>query len=437
MAGERVLGDDLYNKSLFDVADKSTAMKNNSIVKEITSKKSMDEHTFLTKAKLTLCNLLEQHRNTKIKLNLTCIMTRTDMATGEQQDDKATFWSETHENFPATDLNDLYEIMKENVLDAFAIYLNKGSSWRFKEVKSLAVHIDKNIPLRGSSYKDLPKFVKDKKAVINIKNADNECFRWCILRAFNPVNKNAERISDLKSKIFTLNWGNMTFPVKLKNIGKFEKLNPNYAVNVTVLDGTCIYPLRKSDVNTVNQINLLLHDEHDSLINNCSRLVLHHGVRFYCYRCLNSFTCKDALQNHEEYCKNHSMGRIDISKNPVKFKNSHRAMRVPFTIYADFETFDVKINSCQPNPDQSYTQKIMNQVLSSFCFYLVSVTGERYEHITYTAEGDEDIGEMFNMALIKYTHTIYNKYKKHPKPMQITDEEEASFDSATHCYICG
>lgn len=157
MAGERVLGDN--RQSLFNVVDKKTAMKNNSIVKEVTSKIPMDEHAFLTKAKLTLCNLLEQHRNTKIKLNLTCIMTRTDMVTGEQQDDQATFWSETHENFPATNLDDLYEIMKEKVLYAFASYLNKGSNWRFKEVISLTVHIDKNIPLRGSSYKDLPKFV--------------------------------------------------------------------------------------------------------------------------------------------------------------------------------------------------------------------------------------------------------------------------------------
>jgi hypothetical protein len=65
----------------------------------------------------------------------------------------------------------------------------------------LEVLIDKNVPLRGSSYKDLPKFIKDKKAVINIKNDDNQCFKWCLLRAVNPVNKNAERISDLKSKI--------------------------------------------------------------------------------------------------------------------------------------------------------------------------------------------------------------------------------------------
>jgi hypothetical protein len=282
--------------------DKHSAMKNNSLVKEITSKIPMDEHTFLTKVKLTLCNLLEQHRNTKIKLNLTCIMTRTDMATGEQQDDQATFWSETHENFPATDLNDLYEIMKEKVLDAFDNFFNKGSNWRFKEVKSLTVHIDKNIPLRSSSYKDLTKFVRDKEAVINIKNTDNACFRWCLLRAVNLVNKNAERISEVRSKISTLNWGNKTFPVKLKDIGKFEKLNPNYTVNVLGLDGKCVYPLRKLDVNTDKQINLLLHDEHYSLINNFDRLVnnqisMHHGARFYCCRCLNSFTCMSALEN--------------------------------------------------------------------------------------------------------------------------------------------
>jgi hypothetical protein len=119
MTSERELNDN--RQSLFDVVDKNTAMKNNSIVKEITSKIPMDEHTFLTKTKLTLCNLLEQHRNTKIKLKLTCVMMRTDMASVEQRDDKATFWSETHENFPATDRNDLYKIMKEKVIDAFAI----------------------------------------------------------------------------------------------------------------------------------------------------------------------------------------------------------------------------------------------------------------------------------------------------------------------------
>jgi hypothetical protein len=47
---------------------------------------------------------------------------------------------------------------------------------------------------------------------------------------------------------------------------------------------------------------------------------------------LNSFTCANALKTYEEYCKNHCMAHIDISKDPVKFKNHHRVMRVPFVI---------------------------------------------------------------------------------------------------------
>jgi hypothetical protein len=216
----------------------------------------------------------------------------------------------------------MYNTMKDRLLEEFTNYLNEGSNWRFKEVKCLEVLIDKNDPLRGSSYKVLPKFIQNKKAVINIKNDDNQCFKWCLLRAVNPVKKNAERISDLKSKVSTLNWGNMTFPVKLKDIGKFEKLNPNYAVNVFGLDGTCIYPLRNSNVNTDNYVNLLLHDDHYSLINNFGRLVnsqisKHKAARFYCYRCLNSFTCASDLETHERYCKNHCMAHIDISKDPV------------------------------------------------------------------------------------------------------------------------
>jgi hypothetical protein len=391
IAGERVFSDDRYNASLFKVENVNTAMKTNCIHKKITSKITMDESTFLTKAKITLCNLFEQHRNTKVKLKCICIMTRTDMATGEEQTKDGVFWSGTFENYPATDLIDLYNTVKDRLLKEFTNYLDEGSNWKFKEVKCLEVLIDKNDPLRGSSYKVLPKFVQNKKAVINIKNDDNQCFKWCLLRAVNPVSKNAERISDLKSKVSTLNQGNMTFPVKLNDIVKFEKLDPNYAVNVFGLDGTRVYPLRNSKVNTDNYVNLLLHDEHYSLINNFGRLVnsqmsKHKAARFYCYRCFNSFTCASALETHERYCKNHCMAHIDISKDPVKFKNHHRIMRVPFVIHADFKTFNVKIDTCQPNDNRSYTQKIMKQVPSSLCFYAVSsVTGDKFEPVIYTA----------------------------------------------------
>ena len=35
-------------------------------------------------------------------------------------------------------------------------------------------------PLRGSSYFELPDKVKNSGACINIKNEDNECFKYCV-----------------------------------------------------------------------------------------------------------------------------------------------------------------------------------------------------------------------------------------------------------------
>ena len=48
--------------------------------------------------------------------------------------------------------------------------------------------------LGGSPYIPLTGFLSAKKAIINLKNEDEECFKWAITRALNPVERNSERI---------------------------------------------------------------------------------------------------------------------------------------------------------------------------------------------------------------------------------------------------
>ena len=64
----------------------------------------------------------------------------------------------------------------------------------------------KYMPLCGSSYIPLPKFIAAKKAIINLKNEDDECFKWAITRALNPVEKTLNvLIQKLREKSEVLN----------------------------------------------------------------------------------------------------------------------------------------------------------------------------------------------------------------------------------------
>lgn len=114
------------------------------------------------------------------------------MNTGLDETDVSPFWSEATENYPATDVQEMYRAMKKQMENELSFHLSKGSGWRFKEVIHLEVKIYCNKRLRGSSYVDLPKSIKDERTVINIQTKDNECFQWSVLRAMYPVKKNAE-----------------------------------------------------------------------------------------------------------------------------------------------------------------------------------------------------------------------------------------------------
>ena len=79
--------------------------------------------------------------------------------------------------------------MKETVLECLAKFQRQGSNWRFHSVLSVDLHTVRYEPLRGSSYIPLPAFLAAKKAIINVENEDDECFKWAITRVLNPVEK--------------------------------------------------------------------------------------------------------------------------------------------------------------------------------------------------------------------------------------------------------
>ena len=67
---------------------------------------------------------------------------------------------------------------------------------------------------RGGSYIESPKWIKNKKSTINLKNNDNKCFQYALTLALNlkKINKNPQRVSKIKPFIDQYNWSDIDFP---------------------------------------------------------------------------------------------------------------------------------------------------------------------------------------------------------------------------------
>ena len=97
--------------------------------------------------------------------------------------------------------------------------------------------------------------------------------------------------------------------MKLKDINKFEKLNPSIpGINVFSLnESKKLYPLRMAEKDCLNTIDLFLYEEdsvsHYSLIKNFTRLVKtqktssKNGAIFICKKCFTHYTKYELLEN--------------------------------------------------------------------------------------------------------------------------------------------
>ena len=141
------------------------------------------------------------------------------------------------------------------------------------------------------------------------------------------------------------------------------------------------------------------------------------------------------------YCSQNETVAVKMpTKNTtLNFQNHFKKLPIPFVVYADFECFTKPINSCQPNPNNSFTQEYQKHEPSGYCLYLKGLDGinDNYKPILYTKKSEDDnISEKFIQHLKIITHSIYRKYYLNPKPLKLTPEEEKDFKSAKKCHIC-
>ena len=443
-------------KRLFTPVKEKSAFKGFTSQYVIKGSPDYDTTTFLTIAKPWVINIMTTNRNIKVRLYLNCVMKRTD-PDGFTVIKKFAFHSVGQKVITEnTDLNEIFkEMMDEIEEEVQKVEHAEGSGWVFVEVENLTLHTDIWDPLKGSSYIDLPRELKNKNAIINMKNEDNnKCFLWCVLRALNPKDNHPERIDkDLKSKEHTLNMEGITYPVELKNIKRFEKQNPD--ISITILGYSKedkVYPLseytKRKDERKHNIILLLIKNEENShycLVKNLSGLLKsqinkHDHKLYFCLNCLNGFDKPEKLEKHKEYCSEEDSVKINMPppETYIKFNSFLNSERAPFVVYADFESIVKPLDSCDPDPNRSYTKKYQKHEPVSFVYYIKSFNESVYPSTkrTYIKENleDPDPVDVFINWLeedVKIISELGNR------KMIISKEEEEQFKQASNCWICG
>ncbi|CAB4039210.1 Gastrula zinc finger, partial [Paramuricea clavata] len=280
------------------------------------------------------------------------------------------------------ELDNQLDEAKQKITQSLVLFQKEGSGWVLDKILHLDLSIAQYTPVRGSSYIPLPNKLKTKKAIINIRNSDNKCFMWSILAALHPI------------------------PYSFK-------------INLIAAGTTRHYCL-------IKDLNKFLYSQNRKK-----------ARMFYCRYCLHGFIREDLLQDHEPHCSQHGPQRIELPDEDnatLFYKDYHKQLKVPFAIYADFESLTTKIDSTQPNPEKSFTEKYQHHQPCGFSYIVVS-DYEKYSKPPVVYRGEDAVDKF--LECLEEEQKYIQKKVDFVEPMRIERDEEQAFQDAVNCHICG
>ena len=447
--------------------DVESAFENRIKTGVITNRRYLDLLKFMKDAKQEfiekVCEILKE----PLKVNTVLAAEYMIVKDGEETVEIKYFNTKTAPIYSTMDLNEWFVMNVQNPIDTdMEEFQERESGWTLKSILNLVVNIYKFNPMRGNSYIDLPPFIKNKKACINVENKDNECFKWAILSALHPAKKNANRAVSYVPYKNDPNFKGIDFPVDPRKVGKFEKQN-DVSVNVYYLnkkqrEAFDVLPRHLTSDKKEKHVNLLLVESHyvddededgstlDDDVNiefkfhyvwikNLSRLCSQqlsprNHKTFVCDRCLYYFWTEEKLTKHVIDCEKINQCKITLpnkKNNTLEFTNFGFKNRVPFVIYADFE--------CILKPVIDNERAYQHHVPFSVGYYIkCSYDNSLSEYKSYRQEGEqaESPAKWFVQSLHSLAVILNDSYKN-PKPMNnLTSLEKIIFERARLCHIC-
>ncbi|XP_050528208.1 uncharacterized protein LOC126898309 [Daktulosphaira vitifoliae] len=326
----------------------------------------------------------------------------------------------------------------------------RGSGWVFSGVIFLDINCFKYDPIRGGCNTVIPKKLLRKNALTNIECEGEDCFFWAVVASLYPVQSRGVDRSKPDSYPHyntVLNTTGFNSPITLSEIKKFEK-NNNISINVyTYANEKIAGPLHLTEYKRSKHVNLLFIDRNDKpfghfcCISNLERLVStqlskHNSRKFLCDGCLLFFYSELKLKQHQlENCMRVKTVVPKPPKNIMKFQNYNKQFPVEFVIYADFESILKPIATCDPNPAQSFSNKISIHEPHSFSYFIKCSYDENLDRMELYR--GENCVKVFIEKLREDINRISDIYSNSVSMMPLTLKQEHDHYLATVCHICG
>ena len=341
------------------------------------------------------------------------------------------------------EIAELLQITQQQILNKIQKWISKGSGWTIKSVDGHFINVIKYRPLRGYSYISLPKELQHPaKGIINMKNNDNECFRWCHIRHLLPQNEHPERIKKCDKKyVEKLDYSGIDFPVSVKQYNKIEKQN-NIRVNVFGYEEKQPYVIYVSKEKFNSCLNLLLITEgevwHYCLLKDFNKFMYnqtkHKGRKHFCMYCLQGFSSERVLNNHTVDCIEIN-GKQSIKMpepgSKISFTNFRKQLSAPFIIYADFEAITEKVSQ-----KKSHTEQYQKHTACGYGYKVVCCYDDKFSKPIKIYRGEMTI-QKFMKDMLDEVEYCQEVVKTHfTKPLKMTEKDEESFQNMKECHIC-
>ena len=181
---------------------------------------------------------------------------------------------------------------------------------------------------------------------------------------------------------------------------------------------------------------------HYTAIKSLSRLLSssnskHKRKQYFCTNCLQDFTLELSRDQHYSYCIDNKMVRVEMPSKgmTVEFYDEQNQFKVPFMMYADFESILIPIKGPNPDPNKPYTNKVNQHIPSGWCVYSKFAYGDVKDPLTIYRGKDcvkRFCDHIMNEPKIK---RLYHMFPE--KPMDpLTNRQWKSYKRLRECHIC-